>query len=632
MSIFSKVLEAADATLDSYIAKAKTTTSPTKEEYEERKSTVELAYPDEQQYGYKEKTSLVGSGVLKNMARKDSLITAIINTRLSQASPYLKEQRDRYSPGWNVFPVEPADLSPDDKLSLADPSLEEEAFDQLKFDMEKKRLSIKEAQDKEIVNIKTFIKHCGMPPEESDTTYKRWDFEKFALTVIKDRLIYNYGAVELIPTKDGDKLHHFYPVSSGTIRYVSITSSEQYVKMLAPIMDDKLKLKKRFDSTKPFRYVQVVRGKIMAAFTEDELIFEAAQPTVDPEDNGYSIGELETLMQIVTAHLYAEAHNRNFFTQGIGTKGILHIKGDNISRAQLEAFKRQWFNQVVNTRNAFRPPIIGMAEDVKWVPLAQTNKEMEFEQWMNYLIKMTCAIYQIDPAEINFDISKTQSSTLNEGNNEEKLKASKDKGLRPLLDYIENLMNNHILRYWNPKLADKYKFKFVGFQAESKQQEIDRLQKETQVWKSLNEARIEMGYPPIENGDIVLNATYTQYLAQKQQADQAAQGLGPDGQPTGGQDDGTPGDGTEGLGDNQPVPNDNADQPSDLDSFATQLEQAVNESGDAVDGEKKQDEKDQKEQDKKDKEKSKKKDAVKKSEEPLIVEYYYPTGKKSDEE
>jgi len=597
MSIFSKIIEASEAALDGYIAKAKSSIS--NEEMAERKGMIEVGFPDEQQYGYKERTSLVGPGILKNMARKDSIVIAILNTRLAQIAAFCKPQKDKYSQGWDVVPNEPADISGEEKMRLADPSLDDEARAQLKHELDQKRQKLKEKQDKDIAKIKEFITHCGMPAEETDTTYKRWDFERWVKSIVWDRLVYNYSATELVPTKDGDTLHHFYPVSAGTIRFVSSESANLYQKMLEPIIADRKKLQKRFDSTKPFRYVQIIRGKVMAAFTEDELIFEAAHPTVDPEDNGYAPGELELLIQIVTAHLFAEAHNRNFFTQGIGTKGILHIKGDNISRGQLEAFKRQWFNQVVNTRNSFRPPIIGMAEDVKWVSLAQTNREMEFEQWMNYLIRISCAIYQIDPAEINFDISKVGPSTLNEGNNEERLRSSRDKGLKPLLDYVENLLNNNILCYWNKDLNSKYKFKFVGFDAETRQQEIDRLEKETRVWKTLNEARVEMGFPPVEAGDLVLNATFTQYLAQKQMAEQQ-QAMQDQQRDMAGQDPNNP----------EGNPDENTD---DMSEVVDQIDAAIS-SADAE-----TDEKDQQA----DKEaKTKAQEETKKSLTPTVIEYF----------
>lgn len=606
MSIFSKVMEAGEAYLDSVIEKSRTASrdGASSDADAPRKGVIDLSYPEDEQYGYKERPGMVGSGILKSMGRKDSVIRSIISTRISQVKSYLKPQENKYSPGWVIDPVDPADLSPDDKLELADPELQkdEEAFAQKKYEMEQKRAKLKQKQDKDIKDIAEFLKHSGMVAEETDTTHKRWDLDKFVTTLVEDRLIYNYMAVELIPTRDGTKLHHYYPLSAGTIKYVSATAAANYQKLLQQETMRRDAMKKRFDPSKPLKYVQVVRGKIVAAFTEDELVFEAATPTVDPEDNGYAPGELEYLINTVTAHLYAEAHNRNFFTQGIGTKGILHIKGNNLSRAQLEAFKRQWFNQVVNTRNVFRPPIIGMAEDVKWVALAQSNREMEFESWMNYLIKICCAIYQIDPAEINFDISKSGSASFGaDKSKEEQLKNSKDKGLKPLLDMIENIINNHILRYWDKNLADKYRFKFVGFDAESRQQEIDRLQKETQTWKTLNEARVEMGKPPIENGDVVLNATYTQYLAQKQQAQQMKDGMDPN-NPDGG---GTP--------DGEEQPNE-ADQglASDMTDLNSAIDEAVGEVTDQKDKEDKQAAAD---------EKAKAKDEAKKSN-PDVIEYY----------
>lgn len=613
MGIFKKVIQAAESGLDTYIEKSKVTNTSKKDEddsfYQERKSVVDFSYTEQDQHGFKEKTGLCGPGVLKNMARKDSVVTAIIQTKQAQVKPFTTLQKDRYSPGWDIIAMESADVDDEEKLKLSDPNLSDEETDQVQHEINTKIAKIKKKQNEDRKKIKDFIQNCGMPMDESDTTNKRWNFSKFVSAIVEDRYTYYYAAIELVPTRDGTKLHHFYPVCAGTIKYVSTQSAERQQQIFKDIIASRESsaignpngFDKRFNKKKPFKYVQVVRGQKIAAFTEDELIFEPATPTTDPEDNGYSMGELEKLIQIITAHLYAEAHNRNFFTQGLGTKGILHIKGNNISRTQLEAFKRQWFNQVVNSRNAFRPPIIGIAEDVKWVELAQSNKDMEFDNWMNYLIKIACAVFQIDPAEINFDISKGTNSTLQEANNEEKLKASKDKGLRPLLDYIEDLVNNHILVYWDKELASKYKFKFVGFDAESRRAEQERIQKETSVWKTINEARIEMGFPPIEDGDIVGNAIYSQYKAQKLQQKQAE-----DAAMQGGVDGAAPMDA-----------NAEPDQQSP-DGMGDELSQLEQELGTALDDQ---------DSDKEADLKAKEKEDTKKSQ-PSVIEYYI--GKKDE--
>lgn len=122
MSIFNNVIQASEAYLDSYIEKAKTTTAK-EDQGMERKSVVELDFAANEQYGWKEKSSMVGPGVLKNMARKDSIITSIINTRIAQAEPFCKPQKDRYSSGWKVVSKVPVDISEEDKLKLANPEL-----------------------------------------------------------------------------------------------------------------------------------------------------------------------------------------------------------------------------------------------------------------------------------------------------------------------------------------------------------------------------------------------------------------------------------------------------------------------------------------------------------------------------
>lgn len=521
VGIIGKAKLALESYLDQTIEKAQTNTSGA--EAWPRKALMMVAHGSEQQAGWIEKRGMVGPDVLKSMARKDSVVLSIHRTRLSQISAFAQPQKDKYSPGFKVLPKKPASMTREDKVKLANPDLEDEEREKLRYDIMSKLAKEQQLQEDEMDEIEKFILHCGMDPAEMDTDKKRVDFDKFVKLIGQDTLIYNHCAIEKIPQKGhktkGDwKLHSFYPVSAHGIKYVSSRSAKFY----QDFMQKKAASEGNpFTKTEnePYKYLQVVRGKVEAAWTDSEMVFEPRIPSVDPEDLGYAPGELELLIQMVTAHLYAEAHNRNFFTQGLGTKGLLHIKGDSISQAQLEGFKRQWFSQVVNTKNAFRPPIIGLADEVKWVSLAATNKDMEFDNWMHYIIKIICAVYQIDPAEINFDISKINTSTLNETSNEQRIKSSRDKGLKPLLDYIENIINRHIIRSWNPEYADKYEFKFVGLDAETRVQEADRLEKEVRVWKTINEARMEQGKEPVEHGDVVGNAVYTQYLAQMEQAE-----------------------------------------------------------------------------------------------------------------
>ncbi|MEO7098163.1 MAG: hypothetical protein ABI162_02290, partial [Luteolibacter sp.] len=129
-----------------------------------------------------------------------SVVIAIHQTRIGQLIMFSKPQKDKYSPGFIIEPVEMADIPKEEQIKLTDPNLEEDAYKQLKYELETKKNDLQIAQDKDIKKIKEFISYCGMSTDERDTTQKRCDFEKFISLIVRDRLTYNYAAVEMVPT------------------------------------------------------------------------------------------------------------------------------------------------------------------------------------------------------------------------------------------------------------------------------------------------------------------------------------------------------------------------------------------------------------------------------------------------
>ena len=148
---------------------------------------------------------------------------------------------------------------------------------------------------------------------------------------------------------------------------------------------------------------------------------------------------------------------------------------------------------------------------------------MEFEKWMNYLINIACAVFQIDPAEVNFPNNGGVggSNSVFESGTENRVKNSKDKGLRPLLRFIEDLMNKYIIR----RFSKEYVFKFVGMddKTESEEAEIDT--KQVKTYKTINEVRAKHGLKPLDDGDVILDASFMNMVNQKQmQAQMGAMG------------------------------------------------------------------------------------------------------------
>jgi phage portal protein BeeE len=244
-------------------------------------------------------------------------------------------------------------------------------------------------------------------------------------------------------------------------------------------------------------------------------MFGVRNPTTDIRSNGYGRGELEDMILVVTALLNTNQYNANFFKVGSAPRGILKYSG-NINHNTVEEFRKQWMAQVTGVQNAHKIPMIN-ADKLDFINTHIPNKDMEWSRFQEFLIKINCAMYSIDPSEIGFPMSgSSDSKPMFEGNNEARLKYSRDKGLKPLLKYAESWVNKWIVSQLDPN----YVFRFVGIEDEKNElDDLDADIKRLSNFMTLNEIREKYNLPPVKGGDIVLNSVYNQALNQQAQMD-----------------------------------------------------------------------------------------------------------------
>lgn len=428
---------------------------------------------------YKDKPSSLSYNILYQMSVKNSVVGAVINTRVNQVSAFSK----------------PARFSEDGigyKIRLRDPQ------------------ATPSTEQKEVMAaIELFLENCGFN-DNSD----RDDFDTFLRKIVRDSLTYDQMCFEIIPDRKG-KPAEIVAVDAATIR----AASENY-------QADQTWSQYAVKKNEEVKWVQVVDGTIVSWFTAKELAFGVRNPRTNINLQPYGFSELEQLIQQITSHLYAEEYNSKFFSQGGTTKGIINIKSDPNgvgNKEQLDSFKRQWRAQVNGMSGAWKTPVLQVPNGIEYVNVSQSNREMEFEKWMNYLVNIVCAIYQIDPAEVNFPNNGGVSGTgggVFESSQEVKLKNSKDKGLKPLLRFIESILNKYVVS----KFSQDYVFAFTGLDEKSEEEKAELDTKQVKTWRTINEIRKEHGEKPLENGDIILDPSYLNYIQQKEMA--AQQGMG----------------------------------------------------------------------------------------------------------
>lgn len=443
---------------------------------QESKSIVEDPMAIVQSLGFKEKPSSLTYDVLRKMSVRNSVVAAILHTRINQVSTF--SQPARYTKDGVGFEIKLKDIT-------------------------KKPT---EEQRNIIVSLESFIENCGFSYDPN-----RDDFDSFLRKITRDSLTYDQLAFEVVPDRLG-RPAEILTVDASTIRAATVEPEpgEQFVYNNSGVYQDDVK------------WVQVINNTIASEFTGKELAFAIRNPRTDINIQPYGLSELEILVHQVTAHLWAEEYNSRYFSQGGTTKGILNLKGQNISKTQLDAFRRQWTAQLAGVTGAWKTPVVSV-DGLEYINVSQSNREMEYEMWMNYLINISCAVYQIDPAEVNFPnrggAGGSGGGGLGDGGIEDRLKNSKDKGLRPLLRFIESVINKFIIR----RFSSEYSFNFVGLDGESEQSRLELSIKQVKSYKTVNEVRAEHDLEPIENGDVILDPTYTNYLLQIKQQEQMEQ-------------------------------------------------------------------------------------------------------------
>lgn len=440
-----------------------------------------------QQTMYKYKVSRLSNKTLKDVSLRDWLISAIIQNRCDTLMRFSRPQTRKFDMGFRIV-----------KLSQEEEYTPEEK--------------------QEIENLQAFIYSCGRLEGTPDDD--KMLFGEFIKLVVRDALIFGHIAIEKVKTRGG-ALHRFRPLPAENMylinknmSYKQIQETMEQAKIYNQPKSDNDPLKDLVVNEPQIDYYKYVQmsgdNRPLAAFGDEDLIFRLYNPQNFADSNGYAYSPLELAIINVTNHMNTEQYNSNFFTHGQAAKGVLHLKG-TVTQSQLTAFRRQFYNLINGSQNAWRTPIIAGLDDVQWVPMAGGSKEMEYLNYNMHLMRAICTQFQIDPMELGLDLLVTggKAFAARDGG-ESKIEFSRERGLYPLLMFLEDVINRDVIAAIAPEYAEKYRFQFEGYTDETPQTEVALLQAEMTVHKSMNDLLIAARKPKIDHpvGDLNMNQAF----------------------------------------------------------------------------------------------------------------------------
>lgn len=441
---------------------------------------------------YWERPSALGFDSLRLMVDQTPVLNAVVLTRMRQVQRFCRVS---------------------DKMTDA-PGFEIRHID--------KKHQLEQSETESIQLLNRFFANCGWEfSPRRRKALRRDSFAQLMAKAVRDTLTLDSVGIETEWKRDKNLgIDGFYLVDGGTIR---LCTEEGYRG------DDEIFA------------LQVVQGMVRTAYTYEDLIYEARNPRSDVRFCGYGMPETELLVRVVTGFLNAMTYNIKGFDQNAIPKGMLHLSG-NYTQQDIEAFKRYWNSMVKGVNNQWSLPVMVSKDQesrASFEKFGVDYNEMYFSKWMTFLTSIICAVYGMSPSEINFDsFTGGNTSALSGSDTAEKLAASKDSGLRPVLSYFENLFTDYIAQ----EFSDKYVFRWTGLDPADAGQKFEM----RKMVLTVNEARAEEGYEALDGplGDAPLNPSLMgAWMQLNQQQGEPDFGQPPQGgqegdeQPEGGQGD-----------------------------------------------------------------------------------------------
>lgn len=448
---------------------------------------------------YYSKQRLIPDSILKRISIQDDLIAAITNTRANHMSAFGRSRPDRFTMGYVIEPK---------------PGVMDALNDEQKKDL----------QDR-IEKFTSLLSTCGETKGWADDD--RMTFAQYLLMSTRDAVTVGRVATEIIYVTGLDgkrKPHSFRPIDAGTVykaaphKEAGQQLREQALRLLRQVKNKNL-TPERFVSDE-YAWIQVVDSKPLQAFTSEECVVHNFYPVTYVELGGYPLTPMDTIISAVTTHINITTHNKLYFQSGRAARGMLVIHSDEAGPEEVAAIRQQFNASINSVSNSWRMPVFSVSstDDIVWSSIDQAGRDAEFQFLSDSNARVILSAYQMSPEELPGygHLSRgTNNQALSESNNEYKMQAARDVGIKPLIKQWEDFINAALLPALDEDLSKLVTLQLLGLDAETAEKESIRIQQDAPLHMTYDEILEKVEKEPVGDewfGNFPINPQYQMIL------------------------------------------------------------------------------------------------------------------------
>lgn len=221
-------------------------------------------------------------------------------------------------------------------------------------------------------------------------------------------------------------------------------------------------------------------------FLNGDLIYMMNNPATS---RVVGLSPLETLKMAIDAELTGSTYNARQVLNA-APDGIFDL-GEQARPEHVEKFRSYWSAEVAG-RGALA--FIGGTKGAKFIPFRSSNRDMQYLEWLEYLVKKIAAVMGMDPLDLGL------AAEINKATAQVKDQQTEDRGLRPLLANTQDYLTREVV--WDNTFKGRknnlaFRFTRLNLKESLSKAQINQIALGGMPWKTVNEARRDDGRTPI---------------------------------------------------------------------------------------------------------------------------------------